>query len=100
MGPNPIDPNWEEEQQGAALNLGVFGGNPHPDVANHQAMQNAQGVVGMQEQEGQDDNADNAVDEADDPWPAWDPVILPDQNLAVQQQADEPPQLPQHPEAP
>jgi hypothetical protein len=100
MGPNPIDPNWEEEQQGAALNLGVFGGNPHPDVVNHQAMQNAQGVVGMQEQEGQDDNADNADDEADDPWPAWDPVILPDQNLAAQQQAEEPPQLPQHPEAP
>jgi hypothetical protein len=77
LGPNPIDPNWEEEQQGAALNLGVFGGNPHPDVVNHHVLQNAQGVVGMQEQEqeGQDDNADNAADEADDPWPAWDPII-------------------------
>jgi hypothetical protein len=30
MGANPQPPNWEFEQQGAAQNLGVFGGNPHP----------------------------------------------------------------------
>jgi hypothetical protein len=34
LGPHQNDPNWKEEQQGVAQNLGVFGGNPHPDVAN------------------------------------------------------------------
>jgi len=34
LGPHPQPPNWQAEQQWAAGNLGVFGGNPHPDAFN------------------------------------------------------------------
>lgn len=29
LGANPLEPNWQNEQQGATPNLGFFGGNPH-----------------------------------------------------------------------
>jgi hypothetical protein len=35
LDPHQNDPNWEEEQNGAANNLGVFRGNPHPDAIYH-----------------------------------------------------------------
>lgn len=56
LGLHPLQPNWEAEQQGAANNLGVFGGNPHPDaiqlnLPNNAVQQNHQPAV-QQEGEG------------------------------------------------
>jgi hypothetical protein len=66
LGPHQINPNCEEEQQGTTQNLGVFGGNSHPDGANAEIQI-------------EDDNMqlDDQVDQDDDgKWPAWDPVIF------------------------
>jgi hypothetical protein len=43
IGANAQEPNWENELNGAAPNLGFFGGNPHPQNQPHQGMaQNVQ----------------------------------------------------------
>ncbi|KAJ1255823.1 hypothetical protein BS78_K154700 [Paspalum vaginatum] len=88
MGPNPLEPNWQAEQQGAAQNLGAFGGNPHP---NPQHMQHHAPIVNEPVQ-ANDDVAivEDINDDDEDEWPAWNPAPLP--VLA--------PQVPQHPEVP
>jgi hypothetical protein len=72
LGPHQNDPNWEEEQNGAANNLGVFGGNPHPDAIHH--LNHGPGAFGFpggdpnQEVDGQVEDMD---EEDEDPWPEW-----------------------------
>lgn len=39
LGANPLEPNWQNEQQGAAHNLGFFGGNPHQQPVHFNQMQ-------------------------------------------------------------
>ena len=75
LGPHPQAPNWQAEQQGAAGNLGVFCGNPHPDAFNLHMQQPA---VQQQANGGQNDDmdVDNADEEADDEWPTWNPVVF------------------------
>ena len=34
FGANHLEPNWQNELQGATHNLGFFGGNPHPNPAH------------------------------------------------------------------
>lgn len=34
LGPHHVQPNWQHEVNGAAPNLGFFGGNPHPIPAH------------------------------------------------------------------
>lgn len=34
LGPHPAAPNWQQELNGADLNLGFFGANPHPNPAH------------------------------------------------------------------
>lgn len=34
LGPHPLPPNWQQEMNGAASNLGFFGGNPHLNPAH------------------------------------------------------------------
>lgn len=107
MGPNLLEPNWENEQQGAATNLGFFGGNPHPHPAQHQPHpvqqhQQAQaGMVGNDDMEVDDADEEMEVDaepEGGEPWPQLNPAIFVADNVqGNQMQAN---QVPQHPAVP
>ena len=47
LGPNVQEPNWKNEHNGAAPDIDVFGGNPHPQphpVQENEANVNAQGA--------------------------------------------------------
>ena len=98
MGPNPQDPNWELEQQGAAGNLGMFGGNPHPvpplELQQLQ-FQQAAGDVAMADavNDGDQEEANEEVDEEfeADGWNPWEPaVFVGDNGLPAQQQQPQP----------
>lgn len=91
MGPHPLNPDWQNEQQGAAANLGFFGDNPHPQPGNQH-----QNIVGQQNQQQHladqdDDNQPMDVDEADNEWSAWNPAIFAAGNAQG---------IPQHPDFP
>lgn len=101
MGANPQDPNWEHEQQGAAANLGVFGGNPHPNPPLHfnpvhfQHAQNGEADNGLEEAAEENMDVDPEEDEA---WQPWDPAVFVADNGANNQGNDN--QIPQHPAVP
>lgn len=85
------EPNWQNELQGAAGNLGFFGANPHSQPHQHNLAQH-----NMQQQNGQGQQADNngedmEVDEGDVEWPAWNPQIF---------MVDNAQPVPQHPYVP
>lgn len=93
--------NWQNEQQGAAANLGLFGGNPHPNPALHQFNQigqqqaNQQHIqIGQQQpllQNGNENMQIDGEDNEDNGWPAWNPAIF---------AADNGHAIPQHPAQP
>lgn len=72
MGPNPQDPNWQLEHQGANPELGHFGGNPHLEPVDHlvnlYANQNVGVNAGMNAAVNEAAVADNVLEmeEADD----------------------------------
>jgi hypothetical protein len=70
LGPHQHDPNWEEEHNEAANNLGVFGGNPHPDDVPHLHHGPGANVVPggdtNQEFDGQVEDVD---EDEEEPWP-------------------------------
>ena len=80
LGPNVQNPNWENEQNGAAPNLGFFGDNPHPHHVQNQIQEGEN--QNMQNPGGNDmlinDNApeEDPEDHDDDPWPEWNPIIF------------------------
>lgn len=79
MGANPLHPNWPNEQQGAAANLVLFGGNPHQ--ANHVHHQQAQGAaVGSDNMEidDEDEHIEEEEEEDDDEveWLIWNPAVF------------------------
>ena len=87
LGPHAQDPNWENEQNGAAANLGFFGGNPHPNPMHLNLDQQSDNMQAEQEHDDIDDQAHD-----DDPWPAWNPQVFVQGNQQVP--------VPQHPEVP
>ena len=96
IGHQAQEPNWEDEQNGVAPNIRVFGGNPHPQPGPNNAPQQAgQNAQNAEDNNMQDDDMD--VDEEmeapdDDPWPEWNPAVF----VANNQQE----QVPQHPNLP
>jgi hypothetical protein len=109
LGHNPLEPNWQNEHQAAAGNLGFFGANPHPNPmqqAHHNQHQQGQhGHVYNDDMQIDDDENDMEADEEPDaepeggePWPQWDPTIFVGDN--VQGNQVQTPQIPQHPSIP
>jgi hypothetical protein len=78
LGANHLEPNWQNEQQGAAANLGFFGGNPHPNPAHHVLHQQIQNQLINQadQQQPVQQNDDMEVDEVDNDWPTWNPTVF------------------------
>ena len=80
MGVNPQPPNWELEQQGAAQNLGVFGGNPHPVPVQQfhpiQFQAALDGNADVDEEEGIENMDVEAEPEGDQLWQPWDPAVF------------------------
>ena len=96
IGANAEEPNWENELNGAAPNLGIFGGNPHPQNQPHQGMaQNVQEQASdnMQVDEEDDEQPENLATD-DDPWPKWNPQVF--APLNQQNQVPQHPDVPQH----
>jgi len=94
MGANPVFPEWQEENQGADINHGAHGGNPHHNPAQqlHPAgfaapAANNEGIANQ-----------GAINNADE-WPAWNPAPIqqpppqPAQAVIIQE-------VPQHPQFP
>jgi len=73
LGHNPLEPNWQNEQQGAANNLGFFGGNPRPGPAHHLFQHNVPKQNPQANLNGAEPMED---DQADDEWPAWNPAVF------------------------
>lgn len=72
MDEDPLAPNWQNEQQGGAANLGFFGGNPHQNQNLH-----VQHNLVPQQLAQQDQNPEPMEeDEADVDWPAWNLAIF------------------------
>lgn len=84
LGHNPLEPNWQNEQQGAANNLGFFGGNPRPGSAHHLFQHNVPKQNPQANLNGAEPMED---DQADDEWPAWNPAVFAADNVQ---------QVPQH----
>ena len=100
MRVNPQPPNWEFEQQGAAQNLGVFGGNPHLVLVQQfhpiQFQAALDGNADEDEEEGIENMDVEAEPEGGQLWQPWDPTIFVADNDQNQQQD----QLPEHPAFP
>jgi hypothetical protein len=95
LGPHEHDPNWEEEQNGAANNLRVFGGNPDPDAA-HQHHHIVPGAIVDQPVNANmeiDSQVEDVDEDEDDPWLEWNPAIP---TVPEQQQPPHHPAFPQH----
>lgn len=78
LGANHLQPNCQNELQGAAANLGFFGGNPHPNPAHlghQQVIQEQQNPIVNQQQPIQEPD-DMEEDEEDNGWPAWNPAVF------------------------
>lgn len=67
VGHNPAHPNWQQEVQSAAENLGFFGGNPHPNPAHPIPLDGQVNLEPVALQNGNRDNEDIADMELD-PW--------------------------------
>jgi hypothetical protein len=76
LGHNHLDPNWQNEHQGAAHNLGLFGGNPHPGQFHHHQVNQNQQNGQTQEQDNPEEADPMEEDENEDEWPAWNPAIF------------------------
>lgn len=59
IGANPVFPDWQGEHQGADIDHGAHGGNPHPNLAQH----------GILHPQGEASPAANT-----DGWQAWESV--------------------------
>ena len=89
LGANHLEPNWQNELQGATHNLGFFGGNPHPNPAHlvHDQQINQHPIQHQPNQQPDD----MEEDEEDNGWPAWNPAVF---------AADNGQPIPQHPQVP